>query len=94
MFGKKLTEFEPVKEALIAYVTRAGEKLRRDRLLARHMQVFIHNSPFATSEPYYSNASGFQLPHADQRHRRADPPRLPLPCAGFSGPASTTPNAA
>ena len=30
MFGRKLTEFEPIKEALVAYVTRAGEKLRRD----------------------------------------------------------------
>ena len=52
MFGRKLTEFEPVKEALVAYVTRAGEKLRRDKLAARHMQVFLHNSPFATAEPY------------------------------------------
>ena len=31
MFGKKLTAYELVKGALIAYVTRAGEKLRRDR---------------------------------------------------------------
>ena len=62
-FGRKLTAYEPVKEALVAYVTRAGEKLRRDRLLARHMQVFLHNSPFSTAEPYYGNASGFQLPH-------------------------------
>jgi DNA polymerase V len=50
-----------VKEALIAYVTRAGEKLRRDRLLARHMQVFIHNSPFDRHEPYFSNSTGYQL---------------------------------
>jgi DNA polymerase V len=62
MFGQKLTDFEPVKEALIAYVTRAGEKLRRDRLLARHMQVFIHNSPFDRREPYFSNGTGFKLP--------------------------------
>ena len=32
MFGRKLTEFEPVKQALVAYVTRAAEKLRRDGL--------------------------------------------------------------
>ena len=62
MFGTKLTDYEPVKEALIAYVTRAGEKLRRDRLLARHMQVFIHNSPFDRREPYFSNATSFHLP--------------------------------
>ena len=63
-FGKKLTEFEPVKEALVAYVTRAGEKLRRDKRHARHMSVFLHNSPFATNEPHYGNAASFQLPHA------------------------------
>jgi DNA polymerase V len=63
MFGKKLTEFEPVKEALIAYVSRAAEKLRRDRMLARHMQVFLHNSPFSATEAYVSNATGLTLPH-------------------------------
>ena len=63
MFGRKLTDFEPVKQALVAYVTRAGEKLRRDKLLARHMQVFIHNSPFDRREAYFSNGTGFQLPH-------------------------------
>jgi DNA polymerase V len=63
MFGRKLTDFEPVKEALVAYVTRAGEKLRRDKMVARHMQVFLHNSPFATAEAYFSNATSFQLPH-------------------------------
>ena len=64
MFGKRLTDIEPVREALISYVTRAGEKLRRDRLTTRHMEVFIQNSPFAASEPFYANASNFQLPHA------------------------------
>ncbi|APW64310.1 Y-family DNA polymerase [Paludisphaera borealis] len=63
MFGKKLTEFEPVKQALVAYVTRAGEKLRRDGLAARHMTVFLHNSPYSTTENYFSNAASFQLAH-------------------------------
>ena len=62
MFGRKLTDYEPVKHALVAYVTRAGEKLRRDGLLARHMQVFIHNSPHDPGEPYFSNATALQLP--------------------------------
>jgi DNA polymerase V len=63
MFGRKLTDFEPVKEALVAYVTRAAEKLRRDRMVARHMQVFLQNSPFSATEAFFSNATGFQLPH-------------------------------
>ena len=64
MFGRKLTDYEPVRQAMVAYVTRAAEKLRRDGLLARHMQVFVQNSPFSAREPYYSKGSGFQLPHA------------------------------
>jgi DNA polymerase V len=47
----------------LTYVTRAGEKLRRDKMVARHMQVFLHNSPFATAEAYFGNATSFQLPH-------------------------------
>ena len=62
-FGRKLAEFEPVKEALAAYVSRAAEKLRREKLAARHMQVFLHTSPFAANEPYLANATGFTLPH-------------------------------
>src|SRR5262245_5666837 len=62
-FGKKLTEFEPVKQARVAYVTRAGEKLRRDHRHARHMTVFLHNSPFATNEAHYSNEASLRLPH-------------------------------
>jgi DNA polymerase V len=63
-FGKKLTEFEPVKQALVAYVSRAAEKLRRDRLAAHHMQVFLQNSPFSTTERYYGNAANVSLPYA------------------------------
>ena len=63
-FGHRLTEFEPIKEALVAYVARAGEKLRRDRQATRHLEVFIQNSPHATHERYYARANGFQLPHA------------------------------
>jgi DNA polymerase V len=63
-FGRKLTEYEPIQQALIAYVTRAGEKLRRERRLARHMGVFLQNSPFATGERHVSPSAGMQLPHA------------------------------
>ena len=94
MFGRKLTDYEPVKEALIAYVTRAGEKLRRERLLARHMQIFLHNSPFATAEPYYGDAAGFRLPHPTSDTRRADRPRHRRPAAHLTAPASATASAA
>lgn len=64
MFGKRLTAYEPVQEALIAYVSRAAEKLRRDRLTARQMTVFLHNSRFTTTEPHYSNSASFALAYA------------------------------
>ena len=51
-FGRRITEFEPLREALAAYVTRAGEKLRRERRHARQMMIFLHNSPFDTKEAY------------------------------------------
>ena len=92
-FGRKLADYEPVKEALIAYVTRAGEKLRRERLLARHMQIFLHTSPFATAEPYHGDAAGFRLPHPT-----SDTPELiahaTAALGASSAPASVTASAA
>jgi DNA polymerase V len=62
-FGPRLTEFEPVREALAAYVTRVGEKLRREHRHARQMMIFLHNSPFDAKEAYFSRHASFQLPH-------------------------------
>jgi DNA polymerase V len=62
-FGRRLTEFEPVREALAAYVTRVAEKLRHERRHARQMMIFLHNSPFDAKEAYFSRQASFQLPH-------------------------------
>ncbi len=62
-FGRRITAFEPLREAMASYVTRAGEKLRRDCRHARHIMVFIRNSPFDSTEPYFSRQASFQLPH-------------------------------
>jgi DNA polymerase V len=50
---------------MAAYVTRAGEKLRRARRHARQMMVFLHNSPFDAKEAYFSRQAQacFQLPY-------------------------------
>jgi DNA polymerase V len=53
----------PVKEALVTYVTRAAEKPCRDKLAARHMLIFLHNSPFATAEAFYARSIGIGLPY-------------------------------
>jgi DNA polymerase V len=62
-FSRRLTEFEPVREALAAFVTRSGEKLRRGRRHARQVMIFLHNSPFDSKEAFYSCQASFQLPH-------------------------------
>jgi DNA polymerase V len=63
-FGRRLTEFEPVREALASYVTRVGEKLRRERRHARQMMIFLQNSPFDSKEKDFSRQASFQLPHS------------------------------
>ena len=62
-FGRRITAFEPLREALAAYVSRAGEKLRRERRHARQMMVFVHNSPFDPREAYHSRQASLQLPN-------------------------------
>jgi DNA polymerase V len=62
-FSRRITEFEPMREALASYVIRVGEKLRRERRHARQMMIFLHNSPFDSKEKYFSRQSSFQLPH-------------------------------
>lgn len=63
-FGHRLTEIDPIRQALVFYVTRAGEKLRRDRLTARRLEVFLQNSPHDDKERFYGRAARFQLPFA------------------------------
>lgn len=64
-FGKRITEFLELEQALVSYVSRAGEKLRRENLLAKHMLVFMHTSPFAKDaqkDPYYAPSLSFAMP--------------------------------
>lgn len=59
-FGEPITEWEQMREAVAAYVTRAGEKLRMEDLAAEAIQVFMHTSPFRPG-PAYSNAVTMEL---------------------------------
>jgi DNA polymerase V len=64
-FGKRITEFPELEQALASYVSRAAEKLRRENLLAKHMLVFMHTSPFAKDakkDPYYAPSMSFAMP--------------------------------
>lgn len=44
-FGRLVTSWSDLREAVATYATRAAEKLRRDGLVARHLSVFAHTSP-------------------------------------------------
>lgn len=49
-----ITEWDDMHEAVKMYVTRAAEKMRRHRLRAAAMQVFMHTNLF-NKDPRYSN---------------------------------------
>jgi DNA polymerase V len=61
-FGKKVTSYDEVSEALASYVSRAAEKLRREKLLTRVLIIFITTNRFATRDLQYRNSSLISLP--------------------------------
>ena len=64
-FGKYVTEWDELAEAVSAFATRAAEKLREHRLLANTMTVFIQTNRFG-KDPWYSNSTTFGIePSAD-----------------------------
>jgi len=60
-FGKLITTFEGMCEAVSHYASRAGEKLRRGNLAAGAMMIFVMTNRFR-DEPQYSNAVTIELP--------------------------------
>jgi len=59
-FGSTVETLKELRAAVAFYVTRAGEKLRRDRLAAGSLTVFIETNRFS-SERQYNGAKTFQL---------------------------------
>lgn len=56
-FGQTLTRLQPIKEALLQFVGRAAEKLRRQRLMTSHLMVFVMTNRFSTTRPFYSQSA-------------------------------------
>lgn len=64
-FGRAITSFDDMREAIATYATRAAEKLRRFGLKAGAMQVFMRTNEF-NDDPKYSNSVTFAVePTAD-----------------------------
>ncbi|MGV2705971.1 UNVERIFIED_CONTAM: protein UmuC [Aeromonas salmonicida] len=61
-FGKRITEFGPMREALAGYMERSAEKLRAEGMYCCHVTVFIRSSPFAEWETHYANQISTRLP--------------------------------
>ncbi|WP_321390811.1 Y-family DNA polymerase [Emcibacter sp.] len=56
-FSRRVYAHEEMKEAVSTYVTRGGEKLREQQLVASGLNVFIRTSPFDKENFYSSNHS-------------------------------------
>ena len=62
-FGQTLTRLGPIKEALVQFVGRATEKLRRQQLMAAQVMVFVTTNRFSSTQPFYANSATASLPY-------------------------------
>jgi len=63
MFGRRLTELAPIKEAVATYVMRASEKLRAQNSLCKKIRVSIRTGMFNPEEAKYANGVVVDLPY-------------------------------
>lgn len=63
MFGKRLTELAPIKEAVATYMMRASEKLRAQSSLCKKIRVSIRTGMFNPEEAKYANGVLIELPY-------------------------------
>jgi DNA polymerase V len=67
-FGTTVESFDELKEALESYLTTAGVKMRKGKLTARAVTVFLATNRFAKTEQY-SNSVTIELAHATNSTR-------------------------
>jgi DNA polymerase V len=61
-FGVPVTSLEELHQAVVAYTTRACEKLRSQNSVASAIQVYIRTSPFIEASAQYSQGITLALP--------------------------------
>jgi DNA polymerase V len=64
-FGRAVTTWAEMREAVASYASRAGEKLRQHGLQAAAMQVFMHTNRFNSDQPYSGGLTVEIEPTAD-----------------------------
>ena len=61
-FGKKVLDYETLKESIVAHCLNAAEKIRIDNQVVKSVVVFIRNSPFNKNEKFFSRSKKVDLP--------------------------------
>ena len=61
-FSERVTELEPLREAVATYASRAGEKLRSQGDLCQLLQVYIRTGVFNPNEKQYARTASVPLP--------------------------------
>ena len=69
MFGKRLTEIAPIKDAVATYMMRATEKLRAQQSLCKKIRVSIRTGMFNPEEAKYANGVLVELPYPTDDNR-------------------------
>jgi DNA polymerase V len=68
-FGNKITEYQPLRQAVSEFVARAAEKLRKEQQHAAALTLFIRTSPFDKHGQHYSNSATATLLQASSDTR-------------------------
>jgi DNA polymerase V len=63
MFGARVHDLPPIREAVAAYVSKAAEKLRTQGSLAGALQVAIRTGMHNPDQPRYANSINCPLPY-------------------------------
>lgn len=63
MFGTRLTDLTPIKEAVATYTSRAAEKLRAQQSLCKRLRVSVRTGMFNPDEAKYANGILIELPY-------------------------------
>lgn len=63
MFGQRLTELPPIREAVATYMMRASEKLRAQNSLCKKVRVCIRTGMFNPEEAKYANGVVVDMPY-------------------------------
>lgn len=63
MFGQRLTDLAPIKEAVSTYASRAAEKLRAQESVCKRLRVSVRTGMFNPEEAKYANGVLVDLPY-------------------------------